>query len=236
MGGPTLSRVRAVDRLRALAALSVMAYHGGFSWIPRRIPRGRRRLRPLIWPLIVFTVLEGLTRVGRKERAAPNVRQRLVRLGVLCGIGSLGSTAWRCILTRAGASLTPAGASLNRAYYGTDTRSQALLAGAGLAVALWATRTAGSAGSGRGYCPSSLAWAAMAGWPRPPIRRWSRRPSRRGSGSSSADRPDQIPVTSKGICDVSPPAVAPGTPTDARRVRPRPRTGGRCAGPPTTRR
>src|SRR5580658_8167210 len=33
-GGPTLSHVPGLDGLRALAVLSVMAYHAGFSWIP----------------------------------------------------------------------------------------------------------------------------------------------------------------------------------------------------------
>ena len=32
--GPTLAHVAGLDGLRALAVLSVMAYHGGFSWIP----------------------------------------------------------------------------------------------------------------------------------------------------------------------------------------------------------
>jgi peptidoglycan/LPS O-acetylase OafA/YrhL len=239
--GPTLPHVNALDGLRALAVLSVMAYHAGFSWIPggfhgvdaffvlsgylitsllvverqgtgtirfgRFWARRARRLLPalflmvgglavlhlawpaalawpdpvadvaatlgyvanwhfvagnanyfapsfpspllhtwslaieeqfyLVWPLIVFAVLGGLTRLGRKERTAPDVRRRLGWLGVFCGVGALGSAAWMW-------ALTPANADLNRAYYGTDTRAQALLVGAGLAVALalWPARPA----------------------------------------------------------------------------------------------
>jgi peptidoglycan/LPS O-acetylase OafA/YrhL len=92
----------------------------------------------LVWPLVVFAVLGGLTQLGRKARAVPDVRRRLAWLGVLCGVGAVGSAAWMWVLT-------PADASLNRAYYGTDTRAQALLVGAALAVALalWPARTDG---------------------------------------------------------------------------------------------
>jgi peptidoglycan/LPS O-acetylase OafA/YrhL len=239
---PTLPHVAALDGLRALAVLSVMAYHGGFSWIPggfhgvdaffvlsgylitslliverrgtgtirfgRFWARRARRLLPalflmvgtlavihltwpaafawpdplpdvaatlgyvanwhfvagnanyfapsfpspllhtwslaieeqfyLVWPLIVFAVLGGLARVGSKHRAAPDVRRRLHWLGGLCVVGALGSAAWMW-------ALTPPAASLNRAYYGTDTRAQALLVGAALAVALalWPARSQG---------------------------------------------------------------------------------------------
>ena len=130
----------------------------------------------LVWPLIVFAVLGGLTRLGRKERPPIDVRRRLAWLGVFCVVGALGSAAWMWVLT-------PANADLNRAYYGTDTRAQALLIGAGLAVALalWPTRSdgvrrfgavagRGRAAGGRGrlvpdpreLCPSTAASC----WPR----------------------------------------------------------------------
>jgi peptidoglycan/LPS O-acetylase OafA/YrhL len=238
--GPSLPHVPGLDGMRALAVLSVMAYHGGFSWIPggfhgvdaffvlsgylitsllivervgtgtvrfgRFWARRARRLLPalfvlvgglallhlawpgalawpdplpdaaatlgyvanwhfvassqgyfgqlgaqspllhtwslaieeqfyLLWPLIVFVVLGGLTRFGRTGAGGPNVRRRLAWLGALCGVGAVASAAWMWILT-------PADASFNRAYYGTDTRAQALLVGAALAVALalWPAR------------------------------------------------------------------------------------------------
>jgi peptidoglycan/LPS O-acetylase OafA/YrhL len=82
-----------------------------------------------LWPLIVFAVLGGLTRFGHRPGRTVNVRRRLQALGLLCAVGALASAAWMWILT-------PADASVNRAYYGTDTRAQALLVGATLAVAL----------------------------------------------------------------------------------------------------
>ncbi|HXQ76544.1 MAG TPA: acyltransferase family protein [Acidimicrobiales bacterium] len=230
---PTLVHVPGLDGLRALAVLSVMAYHAGFSWIPggfhgvdtffvlsgylitslliverqgtgtvrfgRFWARRARRLLPalfvlvgglgvlhllwpgalvwpdplgdaastlgyvanwhfvagnasyfapsfpspllhtwslaieeqfyLVWPLLVFAVLGGLTRFGRREHAIPDARRRLPWLGLFCGAGALASAAWMWILT-------PAAASPDRAYYGTDTRAQALLVGATLAVVL----------------------------------------------------------------------------------------------------
>jgi peptidoglycan/LPS O-acetylase OafA/YrhL len=88
----------------------------------------------LVWPLLVFAILGGFARRGRHRRSAEDQRRRLVWLGALCGAGALASAAlmWR---------LTPSGASPNRAYYGTDTRAQALLVGAALAVALMVFRS-----------------------------------------------------------------------------------------------
>jgi len=69
----------------------------------------------LVWPLAVLLVL---TRT-----------RRLHPLLWLSGIGALASCVEMLLLFRSGASLT-------RLYYGTDTRAQALLVGAALAVAL----------------------------------------------------------------------------------------------------
>jgi peptidoglycan/LPS O-acetylase OafA/YrhL len=83
----------------------------------------------LVWPLIVFAVLGGLTRFGRRAQPRPETGRRLLGLGILCALGALGSAAWMW-------ALTPAEANVDRAYYGTDARAQALLVGAALAVAL----------------------------------------------------------------------------------------------------
>jgi peptidoglycan/LPS O-acetylase OafA/YrhL len=91
----------------------------------------------LLWPLAVFAVFGGLHRFGSRRHPAPYDRRRLTWLGVFCGVGALASAAWMWILT-------PAHGSLDRAYYGTDTRAQALLVGAALAVAMmiFSSRTA----------------------------------------------------------------------------------------------
>jgi peptidoglycan/LPS O-acetylase OafA/YrhL len=88
----------------------------------------------LLWPLVVFAVLGGLARFSRRRRAVPPDQRRLVWLGVFCAVGALASAAWMWILT-------PPDANLDRAYYGTDTRAQALLVGAALAAALMVFRS-----------------------------------------------------------------------------------------------
>jgi peptidoglycan/LPS O-acetylase OafA/YrhL len=87
----------------------------------------------LVWPLLVVVVLGGLARVSGRRQAEPRRPRRLVVLAVLCGVGALASAAWMWLLT-------PAFANLDRAYYGTDTRAQALLVGATLAVVLAVAR------------------------------------------------------------------------------------------------
>ncbi len=77
----------------------------------------------LLWPLVVVLVLWLRRRRGGGVRA----------LAWLAGIGALASAgvaAW----------LTGTGADASRVYYGTDTRSQALLVGAAAAAALVARR------------------------------------------------------------------------------------------------
>jgi peptidoglycan/LPS O-acetylase OafA/YrhL len=76
----------------------------------------------LVWPLIVLGVLK----LWRSK----------VALLVVCVIGALASATEMALL------YSPA--TINRLYYGTDTRAQSLLVGAGLAVALslWSDRRA----------------------------------------------------------------------------------------------
>ena len=69
----------------------------------------------VVWPLVVLGVL----RLTRSRRA----------LGAVAGVGALASAA-------AMAVLYDGGAGIDRVYYGTDTRAQAVLIGALLAIAL----------------------------------------------------------------------------------------------------
>lgn len=83
----------------------------------------------LIWPLVVLGVLGGFGAWRRRVRTPASDRRRLGALGVLCVVGALASAAWMWVLT-------PTTSDISRSYYGTDTRAQALLVGAALAVAL----------------------------------------------------------------------------------------------------
>jgi peptidoglycan/LPS O-acetylase OafA/YrhL len=92
----------------------------------------------LVWPLIVLAVLTlGTKGRGRRSRLLDPVAQRRKRLQVLfllASSGALASALWM-------AHLAPDGYT-TRAYYGTDTRAQALLIGAALATGLllWKSR------------------------------------------------------------------------------------------------
>ncbi len=99
----------------------------------------------LVWPLVVLAVLV----VRRRRRRVPvlggtgrllvgppgaTVRaRRLERLFLLSAGGALASALWMAVLASE--------AHTNRAYYGTDSRAQALLVGAALAAATarWGT-------------------------------------------------------------------------------------------------
>jgi peptidoglycan/LPS O-acetylase OafA/YrhL len=91
----------------------------------------------LVWPIVVLAVL----RIRRPRRggddgtdgdARPDPRRRLCALFAVAVAGALASATWMAVLTRSGADTT-------RAYYGSDTRAQAILVGAALALgmALW---------------------------------------------------------------------------------------------------
>jgi peptidoglycan/LPS O-acetylase OafA/YrhL len=101
----------------------------------------------LVWPIVVLAVLR-LRRPRRGGAQAtdvwatdvwatdgevgPDPRRRLCVLFGIAVTGALASATWMAVLTRSGAETT-------RAYYGSDTRAQAILVGAALALglALW---------------------------------------------------------------------------------------------------
>lgn len=92
----------------------------------------------LLWPLVLTAVLAGLAALAYR-RGVP-VSTRMVRTVVfaLAALGALGSAA--------AAILAASDDSLNRVYFGTDTRVQALLVGAAAAALLvrdWRGMTAG---------------------------------------------------------------------------------------------
>jgi len=106
----------------------------------------------LVWPIVVLVVL----RFRRpRERAAgsdstgsPNGdRRRLCVLFAVAAIGAVASVSWMAALTHAGGDTT-------RSFYASDTRAQAILVGAALAVGsvLW------------GPARSRRARAALWGW------------------------------------------------------------------------
>ncbi|HET9732825.1 MAG TPA: acyltransferase family protein [Acidimicrobiales bacterium] len=84
----------------------------------------------VVWPLVVVAVMSGLRR--RRGADPAGERRRLVALFWACVAGAAASAGWMAVL--ASHSADP-----NRAYLGTDTRAQAILVGAALAIAgsLW---------------------------------------------------------------------------------------------------
>ena len=84
----------------------------------------------LLWPLILLALVGGFRRLRRPSGAAGRRRSALV-----AGVALAGAVASALTM----AVLTPVGAtSVNRSYYGSDTRAQGLLIGAALAaLCLW---------------------------------------------------------------------------------------------------
>ncbi len=84
----------------------------------------------LIWPLILLALVGGYRRLRRPS--GPGGRHRLALVAGVALAGALASALAMALLTPVGA------ASVNRSYYGSDTRAQGLLIGAALAaVCLW---------------------------------------------------------------------------------------------------
>jgi peptidoglycan/LPS O-acetylase OafA/YrhL len=85
----------------------------------------------LVWPLLVLLVLRG--RIGRRAKSPDtnphDTRRR--RLWILFGVsagGAVASAVWMAVISHQGGDTA-------RSYYGSDTRAQAILVGAALAVA-----------------------------------------------------------------------------------------------------
>ena len=107
----------------------------------------------LVWPLVVLGVLALFSRrrrAHRRERGAggdsmatPHRSSRRARLVLLAAasLGAVASAAWMWVVTPSGTL------DVNRAYYGSDTRAQAILIGAALALActLWGPVTRSTA-------------------------------------------------------------------------------------------
>jgi peptidoglycan/LPS O-acetylase OafA/YrhL len=90
----------------------------------------------LVWPVVVLAVLTLRRPRAVREGSAPGPgverRRRLGVLFVLAVAGAGASALWMAVLTRGGGDTT-------RSFYGSDTRAQAILVGAALAIAgaLW---------------------------------------------------------------------------------------------------
>ena len=108
----------------------------------------------LVWPLVLLGLLWSVRRL-RGRGAAGEERAGLPVVAVVAAAGAAASALLMALITPVGT------VSVNRSYYGSDTRAQALLAGAALAAvclwwgpvrtavgrrALWVTGLAGAAG------------------------------------------------------------------------------------------
>jgi len=94
----------------------------------------------LVWPPVLLGLLWGVRRLRGRGPVAGEGRAGLAVVAAAAAAGAAGSALLMALITPVGT------ASVNRSYYGSDTRAQALLVGAALAAAcLWwgPVRTAG---------------------------------------------------------------------------------------------
>jgi peptidoglycan/LPS O-acetylase OafA/YrhL len=112
----------------------------------------------LVWPIVLLLVLGfGTRRGGSRSVPVDPVRAKRRRLHLLFTLVCVGALASAALM----AHLAPHGYNA-RAYYGTDTRAQALLVGAAIAVGLtlWGRASWGPRGA---RLASGLALAGVAG-------------------------------------------------------------------------
>jgi peptidoglycan/LPS O-acetylase OafA/YrhL len=82
----------------------------------------------LIWPVLIAAVAVLLAVIARRRQKTPTIVAVRRAVMVLAVLGTVGSAAEAILMT--------SDASLNRVYFGTDTRAQALLIGAAAAALL----------------------------------------------------------------------------------------------------
>ena len=119
----------------------------------------------VVWPIVVLAVL-GRRRLGATDDGPASgpghQRRRLYVLFAVAAAGAVASAVWMAVLTAGGADTT-------RAFYGSDTRAQAILVGAALALGsvLWGparslrTRSAVLAWGAAGAIGTAWLWATV---------------------------------------------------------------------------
>jgi peptidoglycan/LPS O-acetylase OafA/YrhL len=127
--GRVTAHVDALDGIRAVAVAAVLCFHQGLSW-----PQGGFLgveaffvLSGFLITSLLLTEWSGSGRISLGNFWGRRARRLLFGITV---IGAIASAVEMAVL------YGPQGAGLNRVYYGTDTRAQAFLAGAALAMAV----------------------------------------------------------------------------------------------------
>ena len=100
----------------------------------------------LVWPLVVLVLVGGLRHRGRTSPGPDDVRRRLILVAAVAAVGAVASAVLMAVITPVGTL------SVNRSYYGSDTRAQSILVGAALAAVCLA------------WGPVRTAWGRRALW------------------------------------------------------------------------
>jgi peptidoglycan/LPS O-acetylase OafA/YrhL len=86
----------------------------------------------LVWPIVLLAVVGGLRHRHRRPLGSGGGQRRIALVALVAAGGAVASATLMAVITPVGAE------SVNRSYYGSDTRAQGLLIGAALAaLSLW---------------------------------------------------------------------------------------------------